>query len=338
MSSLPSIGFDKQIFLRQRVGGISRYFKTLIDALDAYSVDVRTPFSDPSNGWRHADLIHATYYGGRPYRLRPNQHLVSTLHDMAPERHPEHFFLPQFRSPHENKFKWLDSSELVVSVSASSADDLNFYMPEFSGEIRVIHHATSIGSVVPEPVDSLLPFRFLLVVGKRHAYKNGITLFRALSLFRQNLGFGNDASVIVFAGGGSFSKAEELLIRANSLEPYIVRLDADDARLAWLYRNAEAVLIPSLVEGFSLPLIEALVCDTPLIVSDIEVHREIGSGFAHFISPSNSRSWMEALADSFHNKLPKPSVRLGRERYAQLCTYYSAVRLGRAHMEAYLSV
>ena len=53
-----------------------------------------------SNGaWRRADVVHATFYGGRPYRLRKGQRLVSSLFDMVPERHPEHFFLPGLRSP-----------------------------------------------------------------------------------------------------------------------------------------------------------------------------------------------------------------------------------------------
>ena len=51
--------------------------------------------------------------------------------------------------------------------------------------------------------------------------------------------------------------------------------DADDTTLSSLYRDATALVYPSVAEGFGLPLIEARHFGTPVIASDIEIFREI---------------------------------------------------------------
>jgi hypothetical protein len=186
------IGFDGQILRRQRRGGISRYFCELAAALPQAGVHV-SPASSTSTGWwqrgtwRQADVVHATFYGGRPYRPRRGQRLVSSLFDMVPERHPEHFFLPGLRSPHANKASWLSASDLIISISAASADDLVFFHPGLQTPVQVIHLATALDRIPPEPVARLQGRRFWLMVGKRHAYKNGMTLMRALALLHRLL-------------------------------------------------------------------------------------------------------------------------------------------------------
>ena len=161
-----SIGFDDQIFKRQRRGGISRYFRELAQELSCAGVEVHTavdrqrrPWPGPQP-WQQAEVLHATFYGGRPYRLQNQQKLVSSLFDMTPERHPEHFFLPTLRSPHANKAKWLESSDLILSISAASADDLAFFQPKLRTPLQVIHLATAIDRLSPEPVTALAGQRF----------------------------------------------------------------------------------------------------------------------------------------------------------------------------------
>lgn len=50
----------------------------------------------------------------------------------------------------------------------------------------------------------------------------------------------------------------------------------DDASLIHCYRHARAVIFPSIVEGFGLPIIEALLLGTKTFASDIPIHREVG--------------------------------------------------------------
>lgn len=336
------IGFDGQIFRRQRRGGISRYFRELARDLSVAGAEVHTDWGGlqrlwPSaQAWRHADVLHATFYGGQPYRRRRQQRLVSSLFDMTPERHPEHFFLPGLRSPHANKARWLEASDLILSISAASADDLAFFQPNLQVPLRVIHLATAIDQLTPRPVMQLVGRRFWLMVGKRHAYKNGLTVLRTLTLLRRGTSGQarrSEQPLLVCAGGGPWRADERKWIADHGLEDVVLQLAAEDPVLAWLYRHAEAVLVPSLAEGFSLPLIEALACDTPVMASDLEVHREVGQDFAALLPALNTQAWAEQLAAS--ESLASPSQRLGNQRYRALRAHYTPERLVQDHLAAY---
>lgn len=81
----------------------------------------------------------------------------------------------------------------------------------------------------------------------------------------------------------------------------------DDPTLASLYRQAAAVIQYSLDEGFGYPVAEALCAGTPLVLSDIEVHREVAADCALFAPPSDPK----VLAD----------------RLVELCSWTAAKRL-----------
>lgn len=330
------VAFDRQIFRRQPRGGITRYFRELRAGLDGCA-DLKV-LEMGRGRWRQAAVLHASFYDGRPYRRRPGQRLVSSLFDMTPERHPEHFFLPGLRSPHANKAAWLEASDLILSISAASADDLSFFLPRLGTPVRVIHLATAIDAVPPAPLPALVGRRFWLMVGKRHAYKNGLTLLRALARLYRGVAGGppsQELPLLVCAGGGTWRPEERRWVRGTGLDAQLVQLEANDQQLAWLYRHAEAVLVPSIAEGFSLPLIEALACDTPVIASDLEVHREVGGAFATLLPALNAASWSEALASAGRSPLPKPRHQLGGDRFDSLRRHYAPQRLLLEHEQAY---
>lgn len=64
-----------------------------------------------------------------------------------------------------------------------------------------------------------------------------------------------------------------------------VRLPIDDALLRCLLRRARGLLVPSLAEGFGLPILEAMAAGCPVICSDIPVFREVTGGHARFFDP-----------------------------------------------------
>jgi glycosyltransferase involved in cell wall biosynthesis/GT2 family glycosyltransferase len=70
--------------------------------------------------------------------------------------------------------------------------------------------------------------------------------------------------------------------------------------LASLYRSARAVVLPSLYEGFGLPVLEAMAAGTPVVASDIPAVREVAGGAAHYVSsPLDPDAWRKAL-DRIH--------------------------------------
>lgn len=69
-----------------------------------------------------------------------------------------------------------------------------------------------------EPVEWLFIRRFWLMVSKRHAYKNGLTLMCALVLMHRGCGSGCNLPVLVFAGGGPWCSEEQRQIAPHGLD------------------------------------------------------------------------------------------------------------------------
>lgn len=67
--------------------------------------------------------------------------------------------------------------------------------------------------------------------------------------------------------------------------------DCDDAALAALMAGARAMLMPSLAEGFGLPMAEALALGVPVIASDLPCFREVGRGIPCLLDPHDVAAW-----------------------------------------------
>src|SRR4029077_4302435 len=97
-------------------------------------------------------------------------------------------------------------------------------------------------------------------------------------------------------GGGVMSR--ELRARAEQLgvAGSIIELPMLDRRvLAAAYRRATCVLLPSDSEGFGLPVLEAMACATPVIVSDLPVLREVGGSAAYYCPVGDIDAWVNTI-------------------------------------------
>lgn len=71
--------------------------------------------------------------------------------------------------------------------------------------------------------------------------------------------------------------------------------DLTDTELAYCYKNAKALVYPSIIEGFGLPLIEALHYGCPVMASDISVFREIGGARCSYFSLDSPRRLVKLI-------------------------------------------
>lgn len=368
------VGVDGQTFAIQPFGGISRYFSDLLSFskahggnfggkgeqvdvfpyltrhknlyLQADEIGLYCPQISPddlfsgaihllANGSRavypQPDVIHSTYYVGLPYNRDPvaaGVKLVSSLFDMIPECFPGFF---AGGNPHLQKMEWLEASDRIVSISDASTSELLDHRPHLADRLSTIHLASALPELDPAtPMSNPLGVPYFLYVGARGGYKNEGVLLKALRRCQSAIpDYG-----LVFTGGPA-SSAEQTLIEELGLAAKTLFLTPNDHELAQLYASAAAVLVSSLAEGFSLPLVEALAFDTPVLCSDLTVHREVGAGFCTFLSPLKTQDWADAMAEV--DSLPSPSARLGTG-YADLKTYYSFPRVYEEHIALYQSL
>ena len=83
--------------------------------------------------------------------------------------------------------------------------------------------------------------------------------------------------------------------------------DLDDAELIYCYRNSKALVFPSHVEGFGLPIIEAQHHNLPVFVSDIPIHREVGGDSVTYFDIKDTADLKNKISDveSGHRLLKK---------------------------------
>jgi len=120
-----------------------------------------------------------------------------------------------------------------------------------------------------------LPEDFALTVGHLKRRKNVALLIDAVAVLRAR-GLARPLAVV---GRGGEAKALRARIADRGLADLVTLIeDADDDAVRALYAGCRLVAIPSVYEGFGIPLIEAMAARRPLVTSDIAVFREITGG------------------------------------------------------------
>ena len=132
----------------------------------------------------------------------------------------------------------------------------------------------------------------LIASGQRRPYKNWDGLIRALALVDEAVrprlvvtgssDPGTDPLLPVIAGAGLHEWVE-------------VRGWVSEQELTDLYRRARALVMPTLCEGFGLPVLEAMASGLPVLASDIPVLREVGGDAALWFDPYDPASIAAAM-------------------------------------------
>jgi len=333
------IVYTPDIFTRQRVGGISRYFVEIVRHLAAggsnvrvvagshcnqhlreldgdesligcykpaasrfdFKLGLRRHFQEICEGSQDS-IVHHTYYSFR--RPSYGQRFVATVYDMIPERFP-HQFGWKARLLSAAKRRTCRLAERILVISHTTKSDLVSYFDIDPDRIDV----TYLGN-------SLLPYRelndprpltrpYLLYVGNRKGYKNCRVLFEAIA---QSPRLKGDFSILCF-GGGSFCKSERTLIDRLGLSDSVFRIDGDDRELANCYQHAEAFVYPSIYEGFGIPPIEAMSFGCPVIASNGGAIPEVvGTGGIYF-DPNDSKMLADRLESVVYDEQAKDKLR-----------------------------
>ncbi|MCX6834623.1 MAG: glycosyltransferase family 1 protein [candidate division Zixibacteria bacterium] len=254
---------------------------------------------------------------------------VITIHDLFARLFPQNY-RQQYRY-----FRWylpriLARTNRVMVDSANTAMDLRRFYPD-SPPSEVIHAALRPDLPMTEPC--MLPLlhghRFFLFVGPSYAYKNGVRLIDAFARFRTI-----KPVKLVFAGG-----REEYVrdLRRHQVEHHpalageIVFLDyPSTGELAWLYRNAAALMLTTLYEGFGLPALEAMACDCPVVASRAGSLPEVCGDAALMIDPEDVDSMTEAMSQVIANDdLRQSMIASGRRNVRRFSWETSAEKVYR---------
>jgi glycosyltransferase involved in cell wall biosynthesis len=120
--------------------------------------------------------------------------------------------------------------------------------------------------------------RYVLYVGNHRPHKNLDRLFTA---FRQI----SDPGLVLVMSGSPTEEMRQRLTRAGITRCVRFAGPMSDPELAALYRGAELLILPSILEGFGLPVIEAMASGTPVVAARSSSLAEIAEGAAEMVDP-----------------------------------------------------
>src|SRR2546423_378206 len=210
---------------------------------------------------------------------------VITIHDLTYKRHPELLQKETLHNLNAHMQREIAAAEAIICVSESTRRDLLRYYEVDPSRAIAIHSGLALPSSY-EPVDEL-PKRYILFVSTTEPRKNLGVLLDAFDRLTDY-----DGSLVVVGEIGWKSEAIVPRLRGKR----VVHLDYLDApRLATVYRDAEAFVLPSIYEGFGFPLLEAMAHGVPSIAADSSSLPEIGGDAALYFDPHDARELEQQL-------------------------------------------
>jgi glycosyltransferase involved in cell wall biosynthesis len=218
-----------------------------------------------------------------------------TVHDMLPLDRPADFG-PAKRLLLPSAYRRsIRTADVLACVSRAARDRLLAYVPEIEQRAVVVANAmtSSLAGADAQPIEALSGRHFALMVGDRSLRKNAGFVIGLWSEVEAAL----PGAHLALAGPPGWGRNEEIAELPALLDRGAVSElgYVNDGALRWAYENAQVTLCPSLLEGFGLPVVEALSLGCPTIISCDPAQVEAAAGAATAIDLADRAGWIDAI-------------------------------------------
>jgi glycosyltransferase involved in cell wall biosynthesis len=243
---------------------------------------------------------------------------VVTIHDLSSFTHAQTY--PFAR---RNYYQYIirqavKRADLIVTDSLSSQKDLTDFFSVPKDKIKVIYcgvddmfqplTSTSIISQVKEQYH--LPSNFILTLGVLEPKKNTDRLIKAYAAAKKQY---FNLPQLVIAGsikyGWSNKNIFKLVKQYNLAKDVIFTGSIKHIDLPALYSTAKLFILPSLFEGFGLPVIEAMACGTPVITSNVSSLPEVAGDAGILINPYDTEAISQTMIKVLSDKTLQKDMR-----------------------------
>ncbi|MEM0925081.1 MAG: glycosyltransferase family 1 protein [Planctomycetota bacterium] len=329
--------YEGAIYQMLRQGGVARCFSELIThlpsnyhpvlmapaehppALDRQDLDSIGVKTEPPISWlrkwtreamqraianefndTEADVEHWTYYNGlcRRPMARSDRPLVVTVLDFVHEAFPQ---LDPSGTHIALKRRAIEIADRLICISHATFAELKTRYPSSSAKASVVPLGTSLQDVAAAPLPhELIGHPYVLFVGRRNSYKNFSLVWHAWNRIRPSLP--SEARLVV--AGPPVKRRERVELGWSEESQAISLPNVNDAVLRSLYEHANAFVFPSRAEGFGLPSLEAMACQTPVLVSDLPVMREVVGNAGYYFGVDELSHLAELMSAAISASLP----------------------------------
>lgn len=253
------------------------------------------------------DLVHLTY----PVPIHASAlrcAVVLTLHDLYPYDIPANFRFPHVFFNRLTLRQSLRNVDAIACVSDTTVQRLKQLAPAHAchNVVRIYNCVEPAAlKAVRSPLPELTGKPFLLCVAQHRRNKNIPLLIRVFgSLLSKGAIHSATNLVIVGITGPETSNIHEMVAQRSLSRRVIFRDGLSDSELQWCYERCEALVVPSTIEGFGLPVAEGFLAGCRVICSNIPALREVGGDHCQYFALGPDEE--EALAASIMASLMRP--------------------------------
>jgi len=252
------------------------------------------------------DIMFFPHYN-TPYYLSSNS--VVTVHDLIHFKFAYSFNRTKVLFARQVLKNAVNKTGKIIAVSESTKNDLLEMFPRLAEDkIKVIYQGVSskFRAATDEEMKAYKKKRglsnYLLFVGNRKPHKNLSRLIEAYAGLIEEM-----PGLQLVIAGQRFAPTDEvdLLKKKYQLANLLEFSDLTDAELPYLYSGAEALVFPSLYEGFGLPVLEAMSCNTPVILSGTSSLPEVAGAAGVYFNPYD----IEEIGTQIYNVLKDASLK-----------------------------
>jgi len=274
--------------------GIGRFARQVLADLDYRPVPLAGHPAAPLDAWRLSrslsgltrdDLFFSPGYNSP---LFCPSRFIFTIHDLS------HIYCPENSNPLIRLYYatiMKRACQRALSILTVS-EFTRMQIVEWSGVSteKVLNVGCGVDPTY-QPAENYygLQFPYLLCVSNRKRHKNEFRVVEAFA--RADIPTGMH---LVFTGGPTAELTdciEHLHITQRVYFAGVVR----ETELPSLYRGAEALVFPSLYEGFGLPILEAMGCGTPVVTANVTAMPEVAGGAALLVDPTSVEQIARAM-------------------------------------------
>lgn len=220
--------------------------------------------------------------------------LIVTIHDLTPIK-----FAHAYKGLSNHLVRLLTKNSirrasLILTPTNTIKAEVQTYCPEAKMPIVAFYNGVDVEKFRAQQQVSAIPDQdfdapYLLTVGAIERRKNIETILQAMPMI--NAQSPSPLKLVIVGGVRDQEYQAELLhlVTALGLQDRVVFVGfTEESALIRLYQQAEIFITASKDEGFNIPPLEAMACGTPVLCSDIAVHRELFDGAAQFFAPESA--------------------------------------------------
>ena len=246
----------------------------------------------------------------KQYRLKP----IFFVHDLIPITHPE------YSRPNEDilhQYRMETVLRYAAGIIVNSHDTLK-HLDRYAHNHSLPMPQVAVAHLAAAPLSSsrsksLMTKPYFVMLGTIEPRKNHWLMLHVWRQIIERLGEKSPTLLIIGQRGWECENVVDMLERCDSIRPYVIEKSrCSDKELFGYLEHAQALLFPSFVEGYGMPLVESLSIGTPVIASDLSVFKEIAGNIPEYLSPLDGIGWEAMIVDYSDTNSTKRSAQMER--------------------------